>query len=71
MSTILIPTFTRIVENLKGAEGPVFDSEGKFFVVAPEHEIDGKPAGQIFTVDLSSKKVCCVAIMTQKRSHNI
>ena len=60
MAKTLTPAFTLVVENLKGAEGPVFDREENFFVVAPEHEIDDKHAGQIFTVDLSSKKVCCV-----------
>lgn len=29
------PQFTKIVDGLKGAEGPVFDTSGNFYVVAP------------------------------------
>ena len=57
MSIIATPEFSKIVDNLLGAEGPVFDKNGNFFMVAPEVEKDGKPAGQIVKVDLSSKQV--------------
>ncbi|GFN98539.1 diisopropyl-fluorophosphatase [Plakobranchus ocellatus] len=48
--------FSKIVDNLLGAEGPVFDSKGNFFMVAPEVEKEGKAAGQILKVDLVSKQ---------------
>ncbi|GFR81472.1 diisopropyl-fluorophosphatase [Elysia marginata] len=57
MATIVNPEFSKVVDNIKGAEGPVFDTKGNFFMVAPEVEKDGKPAGQIVKVDLSSKQV--------------
>ncbi|XP_041358416.1 diisopropyl-fluorophosphatase-like isoform X2 [Gigantopelta aegis] len=50
------PQFSKIVEGLRGAEGPVFDNHGQFFMVAPEVEKDGKYAGQILKVDLETGK---------------
>lgn len=50
--------FTKIVEGLLGAEGPVFSPDGTFYMVAPEVEKDGNYAGQILKVDLTSAKVC-------------
>jgi hypothetical protein len=52
-----VPTFTKITENVLGAEGPVFNKEGHFFMVAPEVEKDKKPAGQILKVDLEKCEV--------------
>lgn len=52
-----ITTFHNIVNNILGAEGPVFDNEGNFFMVAPEVEKNGKPAGQILKIDVNSGKV--------------
>ncbi|XP_069128236.1 diisopropyl-fluorophosphatase-like [Argopecten irradians] len=51
------PTFTKIAENIRGAEGPVFDADGQFYMVAPEVEKDGKFAGQVLKVDLSTGKL--------------
>ena len=53
------PTFTQIVkEKLPGSEGPVFDRNGKFFMVAPEVMEGENFAGQVVTVDLETGKVC-------------
>ncbi|CAL1528121.1 unnamed protein product [Lymnaea stagnalis] len=54
---ILCPDFVIIAKNILGAEGPVFDSNGNFYVVAPEVEKDSKPAGQILKIDVTSGKV--------------
>jgi len=53
--------FSKIIENVLGAEGPVFDNKGNFYMVAPEVEKDGKAAGQILKIDLSSgqKSLLC------------
>lgn len=57
-SKLLSPDFEMIVSNLLGSEGPVFDAAGtSFYMVAPEVEVDGKPAGNIMKVDIESKKV--------------
>lgn len=62
---VVSPEFTMLVSDLPGSEGPVFDSEGtNFYMVAPEVEIDGKPAGNILRVDLSNNKVCCSILLT-------
>ncbi|CAG5123188.1 unnamed protein product [Candidula unifasciata] len=45
--------FVKVLDGLAGAEGPVFDNRGNFYLVAPEVEVDGKAAGQILRVDLS------------------
>lgn len=50
--------FTKIADKLLGSEGPVFDKDGNFYMVAPEVEKDGAFAGQILKVDLSTCKVC-------------
>ena len=49
--------FTKIVDGLPGAEGPVFSTDGTFYMVAPEVEKDNKAAGQIVKVDLTAGKV--------------
>ena len=49
--------FTKITENLLGAEGPVFVDKNNFLMVAPEVEKNGKPAGQILKIDLKTGKV--------------
>lgn len=55
---IFEPEFRRVVDNLAGAEGPVFSACGsKFYMVAPEVEKDGKPAGQVYSVDTLANKV--------------
>ncbi|KAK7495006.1 hypothetical protein BaRGS_00013646 [Batillaria attramentaria] len=46
--------FTKVLEGAAGSEGPVFDRNGNFFMVAPEVMKDGKFAGQILRVDLQS-----------------
>ena len=40
-----------------GAEGPVFNRNGEFYMVAPEVEVDGKFAGQILQVNTSTGAV--------------
>lgn len=52
--------FTKILDGLPGAEGPVFDRNGNFFMVAPEVMRNDEFSGQIFKVDLSSQKVDCL-----------
>lgn len=47
------PTFVRIVENIDGSEGPVFDKNGRFYMVAPT-----KPnAGEVVRVNLENGQV--------------
>ncbi|KAK6990866.1 diisopropyl-fluorophosphatase [Biomphalaria glabrata] len=48
------PLFRKITDNILGAEGPVFDSKGNFYMVAPEVEKEKNPAGQILKVDILS-----------------
>ena len=57
MCQLLELNFKCLIGNIRGAEGPVFNKSAKFFVVAPENEVDSEPAGQILEVDLSSNKV--------------
>ena len=49
--------FTKIVDGLLGAEGPVFSLDGSFYMVVPEVESNGNAAGQIVKVDLKTGKV--------------
>ena len=49
--------FTKIVDGILGAEGPVFTTDESFYMVAPEVEKNGNAAGQILKVDLPSGKV--------------
>jgi len=49
--------FNKLADNIRGAEGPVFDKDGNFFLVAPEVEKDNKFAGQVLKVDISNGKV--------------
>ncbi|GAB1603366.1 diisopropyl-fluorophosphatase-like [Argonauta hians] len=52
------PIFSQVAADILGSEGPVFDKDGNFFVVAPEVEKDGKPAGQILCVNLNVNQTC-------------
>ncbi|KAL4236759.1 hypothetical protein ACF0H5_005144 [Mactra antiquata] len=55
---IFEPNFTKVADKLFGAEGPVFDRHGKFFMVAPEGVEDApRSAGDVLNVDLASGKV--------------
>lgn len=45
------PKFEKVLEGLQGAEGPVFDKNGNFFMVAPD-------TGEIYNVNLQEKRVC-------------
>ena len=56
---VIEPTFTQIVKDfLDGSEGPVFDRDGKFFMVAPTVKEGENFSGQVLTIDLESGKVC-------------
>ena len=50
-------TFTKIAAGFPGAEGPVFSQNGAFYLVTPGNEVDGKAAGQIVKVDVSTGQV--------------
>ncbi|KAL8583560.1 hypothetical protein ACOMHN_028331 [Nucella lapillus] len=52
--------FTKVLDGLAGAEGPVFDANGNFYMVAPEVEKNNKFAGQIVKVDLDTQKASVV-----------
>ena len=54
--------FTKIVDGLLGAEGPVFSLDGSFYMVVPEVESNGNAAGQIVKVDLKTGKVCVLPL---------
>lgn len=56
-SKVYTPQFSKIADNIAGAEGPVFDRNGSFYMVAPEVEKDGAFAGQVLKVDLENQKV--------------
>lgn len=58
------PNFYKIADNLPGAEGPVFYPHSKthLYMVAPEVEVDGEPAGQILKVDLETKEVSKICL---------
>ncbi|XP_071118676.1 diisopropyl-fluorophosphatase-like [Haliotis cracherodii] len=56
-AVVVEPQFSKIVDGLLGSEGPVFDKNGNFFMVAPGVEKDGKFAGQVLKVDLKTKQV--------------
>ncbi|XP_025081198.1 diisopropyl-fluorophosphatase-like isoform X2 [Pomacea canaliculata] len=43
------PKFEKVLEGLQGAEGPVFDKNGNFFMVAPD-------TGEIYNVNLQEKR---------------
>lgn len=53
--SVVQPEFLRVLDGLPGAEGPVFDNRGNFYLVAPEVEAEGKAAGQILRVDLTKQ----------------
>lgn len=55
---VLEPNLTKIADSLEGAEGPVFDKHGNFYMVAPERTDTKKnPAGDVLKVNLESGKV--------------
>lgn len=56
VTPVIEPVFSKVTEDVPGAEGPVFDKKGDFYVVAPEVENEGKPAGEILRVDLNTGK---------------
>lgn len=54
--SVVKPDFVQIINGILGAEGPVFDNRGNFYMVAPEVEKDGKAAGEILRVDVHGDK---------------
>ena len=54
---IVEPTFLKILEDIDGAEGPVFDMKGKFYMVEPFGKDNDIHTGKVWTVDLQSGKV--------------
>ena len=56
--------FTKLLDGIAGAEGPVFDTSGNFYMVAPEIEKNNKFAGQILKVDLATQKVCGMYVVS-------
>ena len=50
--------FTKLLEGIDGAEGPVFDNKGNFYMVGPFNKKDVEQAGQIFQVNLTTNEVC-------------
>ncbi|KAK7099756.1 diisopropyl-fluorophosphatase-like [Littorina saxatilis] len=52
--------FSKIADGIAGAEGPVFDTKGNFYMVAPSVEKNGKHAGQVLKVDLNTGKTTLV-----------
>ena len=54
--------FIKLLDGIAGAEGPVFDTSGNFYMVAPEIEKNNKFAGQILKVDLVTRKVCLTSL---------
>lgn len=63
---IFEPEFVKIVDGIQGAEGPVFCSKKVFYMVAPEVEKEGKPAGQIVKVDVDSGVVCSFLVLERR-----
>jgi len=51
VSEVVVPEFQCLSKGHAGAEGPVFTPDGRFFMVAPEVELDGKPAGKILQIN--------------------
>jgi hypothetical protein len=51
------PKFTKVLEGKLGAEGPVFDRDDNFYMVAPEVMKNGNFLGQVLSVDLKTNKV--------------
>ncbi|WAR23310.1 DFPA-like protein [Mya arenaria] len=52
---VITPQFTKIVENIAGAEGPVFDRNGTFYMVAPERtDESNNAAGDVVKVNLDN-----------------
>ena len=44
---VVTPEFRRLFSGWAGAEGPVFTKEGRFYMVAPEVEVEGQLAGML------------------------
>lgn len=55
-------SFTKIIDNVLGAEGPVFTPDRKFYMVAPEVEVNNEPAGQVLEIDIDRKQVRLIVI---------
>ena len=51
---VVTPQFRRRFSGWAGAEGPVFTKEGRFYMVAPEVEVEGRYAGQILAATLDT-----------------
>ena len=60
--------FTKIAEGLLGSEGPVFNKDGEFIMVAPEVEEDGRSAGQILKINLQNGQS---TVWCQPKFHNV
>lgn len=54
---VVEPKFTKIVDGLKGSEGPVFDKDCNFYMVAPEVTKNDSFAGQVLSIDVENNKV--------------
>ena len=66
------PKFTKIAHDILGSEGPVFDRNGVFYMVAPEKE----NAGDVVRVNLENGQVrkrfsCGCQIRARDRSNYI
>lgn len=53
---VVEPKFTKIVDGLKGSEGPVFDKDCNFYMVAPEVTKNDSFAGQVLSIDVENNK---------------
>ena len=57
--SVLTPKFDKVTSGLDGAEGPVFNKNEQFFMVAATRKDDQQqPAGEVVTVNLGDGKVC-------------
>ncbi|XP_063421626.1 diisopropyl-fluorophosphatase-like [Mytilus trossulus] len=56
LQKLIEPQFIKITEGFPGAEGPVFDKCGNFYMVAPEVKTDGNFTGQVIRIDLDTCK---------------
>lgn len=67
---VVEPKFTKIVDGLKGSEGPVFDKDCNFYMVAPEVTKNDSFAGQVLSIDVENNKVWTGKhYLTGKRGH--
>lgn len=51
------PKFTKVIHGELGAEGPVFDKDDNFYMVAPEVMKNDNYSGQVLSIDLKTNKV--------------